>query len=229
MTDLASVRSRGFGARVGFGTSPALLVVDFAVAFTSPDRALGADMGAEIAEANRLIASAHSAGVPTFFSTIAYGDPLRDSGIWGAKIKALHELRLGTSDVEQDRRVNVGASDTIVVKRFASCFFGTKLERDLRVLGIDTLIIAGCTTSGCVRASAVDSCQHGFRTIVAREATADRLADAHAQSLVDIDLKYGDVCSVDEIVAYLDETRFQLRDMATKTQASTRHDGEMAR
>jgi len=118
---------------------------------------------------------------------------------------------LGTDGVEQDPRVARTPGDRIVVKRLASCFFGTSLADDLRRDGIDTLIIAGCTTSGCVRASAVDACQHGFRTIVAREATADRLRDAHEQSLVDIDLKYGDVLAVDAILDALASLNHEMR------------------
>jgi maleamate amidohydrolase len=199
---LAQVRDRGFAGRVGFGVAPALLVVDFTRNFTAPATRLGADMAAEIGEANRLIAAARHAGAPIYFSTIAYDDPVRDAGVWADKIAGLRDLVLGTAEVEQDPRLDVAPSDRIVVKRFASCFFGTTLADDLRRDGVDTLVIAGCTTSGCVRASAVDACQHGFRAIVAREATADRLRDAHTQSLIDIDLKYGDVLSVDAIVAY---------------------------
>lgn len=203
MDDLERAQRRGFGNRVGFGAKPALLVVDFTRNFTSPATSLGADMAAEIAQANRLIVAARGAGAPVYLSTIAYEDPARDAGIWIAKIRGLHDLVLGTGEVEQDPRLDLHSSDRIVVKRFASCFFGTTLADDLRQDEVDTLVIAGCTTSGCVRASAVDACQHGFRTIVAREATADRIAAAHEQSLIDIDLKYGDVLAVDEILGRL--------------------------
>lgn len=201
--DLSRARRRGFGQRVGFGAAPALLVVDFTRAFTAPDAPLGSGMDHAIAQANRLIAAARQCGAPVWFSTIAYEDPARDAGIWAEKIQGLRALAVGSEAVDQDPRLDRSAADRILIKRFASCFFGTPLERDLRRDGVDTLILAGCTTSGCVRASAVDACQHGFRTIVAREATADRLADAHAQSLTDIDLKYGDVLPVDAIVAHL--------------------------
>lgn len=199
----ARLQGRGFGGRVGFGRRAALLVVDFSKAFTDPGQPLGADMAPEIAQANRLILAARSAGAPVFLSTIAYQEPLRDAGLWARKIEGLHALRLGSPAVALDPRLERAPTDRLLVKRFASCFFGTALEADLRLAAVDTLVVAGCTTSGCVRASAVDACQHGFRTIVAREATADRLADAHRQSLKDIDLKYGDVLTVDEILACL--------------------------
>jgi maleamate amidohydrolase len=203
MDDLQRAQARGFGTSVGFGSRPALLVVDFTRNFTSSTTDLGADMGPQIAQANRLIVAARAAGAPIYLSTIAYDDPAAESGVWIAKIRGLRDLVIGTPEVEQDPRLALAPSDHIVVKRFASCFFGTSLADDLRSQGIDTLVIAGCTTSGCVRASAVDACQHGLRTIVAREATADRVAASHEQSLIDIDLKYGDVLPVDEILEYL--------------------------
>lgn len=211
MDDLRRAQARGFGNHVGFGARPALLIVDFTRNFTSSTTDLGANMAPEITEANRLILAARAAGAPVYLSTIAYEDPARDAGIWIAKIQGLRDLVLGTCEVEQDPRLALDPSDRIVVKRFASCFFGTTLAEDLRSDGVDTLIIAGCTTSGCVRASAVDACQHGFRTIVAREATADRIRAAHEQSLTDIELKYGDVLPVDTILQHLAGTRREIR------------------
>ncbi|SMF36379.1 Nicotinamidase-related amidase [Tistlia consotensis] len=195
------LQGRGFGRRVGFGRRPALLVVDFSAAFTDPEAPLGAEMGAEIAQANRLILAARAAGAPVFLSTIAYAEPLRDAGIWAEKIEGLRGLRTGSPAVELDPRLERTPGDRLLVKRFASCFFGTTLAGDLHRAAADSLVIAGCTTSGCVRASAVDACQHGLRTLVAREATADRLPEAHRQSLIDIDLKYGDVLPVEELLA----------------------------
>ncbi len=203
MNQEAEIRARGFGNRVGFGKRPALLVVDFTRAFTAGDSPLGAAMDDPIAQANRLLRAAHQAAIPVFLSTIAYDDPVAEAGVWRAKIAGLDGLLTGSAGVEQDPRLDRAPADRILVKHFASCFFGTGLAATLARLDVDTLIIAGCTTSGCVRASAVDACSYGLRTIVAREATADRLADAHDQSLRDIDLKYADVMPVDDIVAHL--------------------------
>ncbi|MFC7397163.1 isochorismatase family protein [Chelatococcus sp. GCM10030263] len=201
--ELVRAQQRGFGKRVSFGERPALLVVDFSRAFTDPAHSLGADVTAQIGEANRLLDAAHAAGIPVYLSTIAYRDPATESRVWGEKIDGLRDLVLGSEAVAQDPRLARAPSDNILVKRFASCFFGTPLAEDLAREGVDTLIIAGCTTSGCVRASAVDACQHGLRAIVAREATADRFEAAHQQSLTDIEVKYGDVLPVTEIVAVL--------------------------
>lgn len=201
--ELLRAQQRGFGNRVGFGKRPGLLVVDFSRSFTSPDTALGGEMSAAVDQTNRLIAGARAIGAPIFFSTIAYPSPTRDAGIWAVKISGLLDLPIGSPEVEQDPRLNVRPEDVVFAKRGASCFFGTTLDADLRRAGIDTLVIAGCTTSGCVRASAVDACQYDYRVIVASDATADRLTAAHAQSLIDIDLKYGDVMPVDAILASL--------------------------
>jgi nicotinamidase-related amidase len=120
-------------------------------------------------------------------------------------MKGLASLRAHTPGVEQDARLHRAPSDSLVVKKYASCFFGTDLASRLQSLRIDTLIIAGCTTSGCVRATVVDACQSGFRPIVALEAVSDRSPAAHAQSLVDIETKYGDVLPVAEILDHLSD------------------------
>ncbi|SMH26502.1 isochorismatase family protein [Mesorhizobium australicum] len=209
MTDQAAdafFRDRGFAQALGFGARPALVVVDFINGFTDPDLPLGSRADEAIERANILIDAARGAALPVFFSTVSYVDPdLRDAGIWVQKIRGLATLRAGTPAVEQDARLHRAPGDGLLVKKYASCFFGTDFASRLQSLRIDTLIIAGCTTSGCVRATAIDACQSGFRPMVAREAVSDRSPAAHAQSLVDIETKYGDVLSVAEILAHLKE------------------------
>lgn len=205
--EFAGLEQRGFGRRVGFGRSPALLVVDFLQAFTDPASALGAAVDNEISAVNRLLDSAHEASVPVFFSSISYNEvDLGDAGVWLRKIGGLAALRANTPEVAQDPRLHVNAGDALIVKKYASCFFGTDLQSRLQFRRIDTLVVAGCSTSGCVRATVVDACQLGLHAIVAREAVADRSGRAHRQSLIDIEMKYGDVCSVDQVVAYFGET-----------------------
>ncbi len=136
------------------------------------------------------------------FFTIRYDDEqFTDAGVWIRKVSALRTLLASTGGSEIDGRLRREATDDLIVKKYASCFFGTDLLSRLVSRGVDTLILTGCTTSGCVRATAVDACQLGFRAIVAREAVFDRLPASHEQSLVDIQLKYGDVMSVDETAA----------------------------
>jgi maleamate amidohydrolase len=142
--------------------------------------------------------------LPIFFTGVAYDDPaLADAGIWVKKIPAQQTLRAGTRDVALDPRLGRLADEPLIRKKYASAFFGTDLLTRLKSLGVDTLIMAGCTTSGCVRASAVDGLQHGFRVMVVREAVGDRAPAAHEQSLFDIHAKYGDVVSVDEALSYI--------------------------
>ncbi len=205
MADLVEVpqplRERGFGGEVGFGSSPALLIIDFQSGFTDPELPLGADASREIEQTNVLIAAARQGERPILASLVAYRDPeLRDAGIWPRKMAGLSTLRAGTVAAEYDPRLDLRPSDVLFEKTHASCFFRTDLDVQLRQLGVDTLVIAGCTTSGCVRATVVDACQLGYRAIVAREAVGDRSIPAHEQSLIDIETKYGDVRPVSEIV-----------------------------
>lgn len=197
-------RSRGYGRRIGFGRHPALLVVDMLRAFTDPQAPMGSNLDAEVAVMSQLISAARAQAIPVIFSTGAYDDAdLRDAGIWARKIGGLATLRAGTDGPLIDQRLDYRPSDPLLVKKYASCFFGTDLVSRLLAYGIDTLVIGGCTTSGCVRATVVDSVQTGFRPIVVREAVGDRSRAAHEQSLFDMDAKYADVVSLGEALQYL--------------------------
>lgn len=197
-------QARGFGHRIGFGARPALIIVDFIKAFTNPDAPLGCDLSAEIDAVNTLIAAARGAGAPIIAATAEYhGAEAKDAGIWTLKQKGIFSLLAGTEGPEFDPRLDLRDSDSILHKKYASCFFGTDLSSRLVAMRIDTLLITGCTTSGCVRATAVDSLQSGFRPMVVAEAVGDRSASAHQQSLFDLDQKYADVVSLAETVAYL--------------------------
>ena len=197
-------RQRGFGLRMGFGKRPALLVVDIVKAFTDPARMLGADLDREVEAINRLLDAAHAHQIPVIYSTVSYDDPgLGDAGVWTLKQKGSATLIASGDGPEIDPRLHREPSDSLLVKKYASCFFGTDLVPRLLRNGVDTLIITGCTTSGCVRATAVDAVQTGFRPMVVREAVGDRSAKAHEQSLFDLEAKYADVVSLDETLAYM--------------------------
>ena len=197
-------KQRGFGQRLGYGDRPALIIIDMINAFTDKDMPLGAPLEDQIDAITPVLESAHARGTPVFFSTVAYEyDDLRDAGIWGLKMKGSATLRAGTASVEVDERLPVLGADTILKKKYASCFFGTDFVAQLNARCIDTLIITGCTTSGCVRATAVDAVQSGFRPRVVRQAVGDRSQAAHDQSLFDLDAKYADVVEVDDAVSYL--------------------------
>jgi maleamate amidohydrolase len=128
---------------------------------------------------------------------------LKDAGIWTLKQKGSVTLRTGSDGVGLDPRLDFRKGDSLLEKKYASCFFGTDLVPRLNTYRIDTLVIAGCTTSGCVRATAVDALQNGFRPMIVREAVGDRSKPAHDQSLFDLQAKYADVVSLDETVTYL--------------------------
>jgi nicotinamidase-related amidase len=198
-------RERGFNQRMGFGASPALVVIDMQKGFTNATQALGSNLDSQIEATVPLLEVAHRRKIPVFFSVCVYDDPdLKDAGVWINKIKGLETLRAGTENVEVDPRLDVRPGDTILRKRYASCFFGTDLISRLASARVDTLIVTGCTTSGCVRATAVDSCQSGFRPIVVKEAVGDRSPAAHEQSLFDLDAKYADVLSLSEVLPYME-------------------------
>jgi maleamate amidohydrolase len=192
-----------FGRRLGFGARPLLLVIDIARAFTEEGRPLASDCSAVIEETNTLVRAARLTGVPIMHTVVAYDDAnLSDAGLWALKIGGQTDLLSGSSGVELDPRLDRHPSEPILVKKYASCFFGTDLSSRLTASGRDTVVIAGLTTSGCVRATAVDAIQSGFRPIIARQAVGDRWPDAHAQSLSDLQAKYADVIDVSEIVQY---------------------------
>ena len=199
----AEYERKGFSARSGYGTRPALLIVDFIKGFTDPGTGLGGDYGAELAATAKLLAEFRSRALPVFFTTVAYEPHLRDAGLFVRKVPALEILIEGKEWVEVDDRIRPRPSEPVVSKKYASAFFDTRLDMELRGIGVDTVVMAGCTTSGCIRASAVDSMQHGFHTVVVRDAVGDRAQTPHEVNLFDIDAKYGDVVSSGEVLGYL--------------------------
>ena len=194
---------KGFASRAGFGRKPALLVIDFINGFTDPGTDLGGDFTNEIEAAARLQAAFRAARLPVAYTTVAYRPDLGDGGTFVKKVPALGLLIRGTAWTEVDARLRPEAGEIVVEKQFASAFFGTGLDARFKGFGVDTLVLAGCTTSGCVRASAVDSMQYGYHTIVARDAVGDRAAGPHEANLFDIDAKYGDVVESREVLAWL--------------------------
>jgi maleamate amidohydrolase len=196
-------RRRGFGRTLGFGDSPAIVVIDFIRAFTDPSYDVGSDLDKEVAATSRLIQCARSVNVDVIFTTTAYHEGDREAPFFHVKVPALRDLRLGSRAVEVDSRLSPLATETLLVKKFASAFFGTALHSQLTAGRIDTLLITGCTTSGCVRATAVDALQYGFRPIVVRDCVGDRAEAPHEANLFDIESKYGDVVGLDEALAYL--------------------------
>ncbi|MDB5741689.1 MAG: N-carbamoylsarcosine amidase [Polaromonas sp.] len=204
VSDEEFFRQRGFGIKIGFGARPALLVVDLTLGFTDAQRPLGADLSTQICATNALLAAAHHKNIPVIFTSVRYDDQqLADAGIWALKQKGASSL-MATGDGHQlDSRLDVDSRDALLYKKYASCFFGTDLVSRLVSARVDTLIITGTSTSGCVRATAVDACQNGFRPMVVSEAVGDRSVSAHDQSLFDLNAKYADVVSLQTTLDYL--------------------------
>ena len=196
-------RAAGMVGRVGFGTRPALVIVDFIKGLTDPSYPLGANMDAEVVATARLLEAARRAGIPVVFTTIGFKPGLRDAGVFLKKAPGLRHQILGTAAVEVDDRLAPRPDEYVLVKKYQSSFFGTPLASMLTAAGVDTCIVTGCVTSGCVRATAVDSMQHGFRTIIPRECVADRALEPHLANLLDLDSKIADVVTLEETLAYL--------------------------
>jgi nicotinamidase-related amidase len=192
------------GESVTLGSRPAVLVVDFSCGFTDPACALGSDLTAEVEATKRVLDSARAKGFLVVFTSIGFEPSLEDGGLWLQKAPALAELQLGGRWVEIDSRLERRESEPVVLKKGASGFFGTNLASILVAHGIDSVILCGATTSGCIRATAVDLLQYGWPTLVPRECVGDRAQAPHEANLFDIQAKYADVVALDDALAYLE-------------------------
>ena len=196
----------GFHGRAGFGTRPALVVVDVNVGFTHPESPLVCDLDGVVQAIARLLDAFRAADSPVVFTTVCYDDfGKQAASVFIEKVPALLVLEPGSRWIEIDPRIAPVEGEPVLSKYFASAFFGTTLSSLLSTAGCDTVVVTGASTSGCVRATAVDALQHGYRVVVPREAVGDRNRAAHEANLYDIDAKYGDVVSVDEVVEHLEE------------------------
>jgi nicotinamidase-related amidase len=207
MQDFDSARrlyaERGFARRVGWGDRPAILVIDLTNGFTDPDSPVGGDLTDVIKETRRVLDLARSTSLPVMFTSIAYDDPDLEGGYWVKKIPALRVLKMGTDAVQIDPRLGRRVSEPVLFKRFTSAFFGTNLQSLLQSLRIDTLVVCGTSTSGCIRSTACDAVQMGFRCIVPETAVGDRAEAPHLANLFDINAKYADVAPIAEVLEEL--------------------------
>ena len=192
------------GEAVTMGERPAVLVVDFSCGFTDPECALGSDLTDEVEATRRLLDAARAKGLPVVFTTIGYEPSLKDGGLWLQKVPSLGDLQVGGRWVEIDPRLAPREEETIVLKKGASAFFGTNLASILISQDVDSVVLCGATTSGCVRATAIDLLQYGFPAMVPRECVGDRAQAPHEANLFDIHAKYADVVSLDEALAYVE-------------------------
>lgn len=197
----------GLGGDLTLGKQPAVLVVDLICGFTDPKYRLGTDLTAVVEATQRLLGVARAETVPILFTTVAYERSLGDCGIWLQKMPALAELQLSTGAAEIDERLCRRENETVVVKKGASALFGTNLLGILNSRHVDTVVLCGATTSGCVRATAVDLCQNGYPAVVPVECVGDRADAPHEANLFDMQAKYVDVVSLNDVIAYIDSIR----------------------
>ncbi|MBC9732800.1 isochorismatase family protein [Nocardioides marmotae] len=200
---LQDYESRGMRGRTGFGRRPCVLVIDFQYGMTDPACALGsANQDEPIAVSQQILAEARRAGVPVIYTVVSFREDLADGGLFMTKVPALSVLKHGSRWVEIDSRVSPDDGDYVLTKRHSSAFIGTELQQVLTTRGIDTVVTVGCSTSGCVRQTAVDANAYGFRSVVVRDAVGDRSREQHEANLVDMDGKYADVVDSEAVIEY---------------------------
>ncbi|MEM7665592.1 MAG: isochorismatase family protein [Pseudomonadota bacterium] len=192
-----------FEGRIGFGERPALILIDFVEAYFAPDSPLYANVESALAAAIELREAARVAGVPVIYTNVEFHPSMRDGGRFAQKIGALTSFVRGNPLGGWAKGLEPTEDELVVTKQYASAFFGTSLASTLTANGYDSLIIAGLSTSGCVRATCVDACQHGFIPIVVEDAVGDRHEDVHRANLFDMNAKYGDVVSQSEALAHI--------------------------
>lgn len=194
---------RAFGKRIGFGKRPALLMIDFVEAYFDKNCPLYAGVEDALASALRLQAAARAHGVPVIYTNVVYDQRGINGGRFFQKSMVLHNFIAGNPMGAWPNGLVVRDDELVISKQYPSAFFGTSLASTLTTLGVDTLIHTGLSTSGCVRATCVDSCSYGFIPIIVRDAVGDRHSAPHEANLFDMDAKYGDVVSEAEILTYI--------------------------
>ena len=195
---------QGFGTRMGFGKSPALIVIDFINAFANPAQFGGGNIPSAIERTKELLAVARHLDLPIAFTTHVYAADGSENGVFNLKAAGMKVLVRGSFETAIVADLEPRPGERIVEKHYPSGFFATDLAGWLASRRVDTAIVAGATTSGCVRATVVDAMGHGFRPIVPRECVGDRADGPHQANLFDMDQKYADVMSLAEVLAELE-------------------------
>lgn len=195
--------SAGFSRQLGFGRRPALLMVDFINAYFIKSSPLYANVGGVAKVAASVLASARASRIPIVFTRVAYDVAKLNGNVFVRKIAALGSLREGTPSVRFAKGLTPRSTELVITKQYASAFFGTVLTSALTVAGVDNVLICGLTTSGCVRASAVDAVQHGFIPTVIADGVGDRDPYPHEANLFDLRMKYADVIMSNVAIKYL--------------------------
>lgn len=205
--DLLVNYKKAYDNRVGFGARPALILIDFCQAYFEPGNALYSEVDAALESALRLRVAARAAGLPVVLTNVVYHPTGFDGGRFYEKAMPLKNFLKGSPMGAFGPGLEPFEDELIVSKQYPSAFFGTSLASTLTAAGIDSVILTGLTTSGCVRASCVDAMSHGFRTAVVAEACGDRHAAPHEANLFDMNAKYADVVSEAETIAFLESLK----------------------
>ena len=201
--DLSANYKKAYDNRLGFGQRPALVLVDLVLAYFDESCPLYADVKDELASALRIRDAARAAGIPVLYTNVVYQADGSDGGVFYRKAPVLKYFVAGHPMAEWAPGVQPAKDEAVISKQFPSAFFGTSLDSTLKGMSVDTLIITGVTTSGCIRATCVDAMSHGFIPIVVADACGDRHEAPHEANLFDMNAKYADVVSESETIGYL--------------------------
>lgn len=203
----ADYRRAGFNARLGFGSRPAVVVVDMCRAYFEPGSPLHLGRPEVVDACRRLVTGARAAGVPVLWTRVEYEPGMTNGGVFARKATVLRVFEQGGPLGDWVDGLEPAPGEDVVTKQAASGFFGTDLAGRLRGRGVDTVVVCGVSTSGCVRATALDACQHNLVPIVVRDACGDRDQAIHDANLFDLDNKYADVEPLDAVLAHVASLR----------------------
>ena len=204
MSDELTENYRGaFDGSLGFGKAPALILVDFVEAYFDKDSPLYAGVEDALSSALRIREAARTAGIPIFYTNVAYEEGGADGGVFYRKVPALEVFVSGNPLGDWPDCLEPAEDEIVITKQYPSAFFGTSLAEMLDAKGVDTLIITGVTTSGCIRATCVDAMSHGFVPIVVADACGDRHSAPHEANLFDMNAKYADVVDEHTVIEHL--------------------------
>jgi maleamate amidohydrolase len=195
----------GFGGKLPFGKKPVLVIIDVVMAYLDPASPLYAGVEAELASNERLAVAARAAGVPVIFTNVVYEPGMFDGGMFAKKVPALKAFERGSAMGAFPDTLQPEPGEMIISKQYPSAFFGTSLASTLHAAGVDTIFLTGYSTSGCVRASALDALCHGFAPFVIRDACGDRDVRPQEQNLFDMQAKMAEVVSEAEAIALMQQ------------------------
>jgi len=201
--DLTDNYKKAYGRRVGFGMRPALILVDFVQGYFDPECDLYAGVEENLAAALRVREAASAAGIPVVLTNVVYHPSAINGGRFFEKSKPLRYFIEGNPMGAWPAGLSPRDEELVISKQYPSAFFGTSLASTLTSLGVDSVLLTGVTTSGCIRATCIDAMSHGFRTMLVEEGCGDRHPDPHRANLFDMEAKYADVVSEAETIAYL--------------------------